>query len=52
MTATAVSAADEIQHPHKDERHPVGQTQEGIVSTTGMTTTITTFMTATTMMFT
>jgi hypothetical protein len=53
MTATAVSAADEIQHPHKGGRHPVGQPpQEGIISTTGMTTTITTFMTATTMMFT
>jgi len=25
MTATAVSAADEIQHPHKGGRHPVGQ---------------------------
>jgi hypothetical protein len=29
MTATAVSAADEIQHPHKGGRHPVGTTPRG-----------------------
>jgi hypothetical protein len=61
MTITAVSATDEIKHPHQGGHHPSRHhpsrhtIQADTISTTGMTTTITTIttsMTTTTMVFT